>query len=157
MKVPLKPENIFMAGLAVPTEQEMEVISEAFERMGVYAEESDREVIQRLGIKTAGTEELSSSTEVIKKWIRESGIKHLAIHVDLDVLDPKTFRSLLFANPDEPYVFSPAGTMQLPQLLHLLKELSEETEVVGLGITEHMPWDAIHMRDLLSEIPILNT
>lgn len=157
VKVPLKPENIFMAGLAVPTEQEMEVISEAFERMGVYAEESDIEVIQRLGIKTAGTEELSSSTEVIKKWIRESGIKHLAIHVDLDVLDPKTFRSLLFANPDEPYVFSPAGTMQLPQLLHLLKELSEETEVVGLGITEHMPWDAIHMRDLLSEIPILNT
>ena len=157
VKVPLKPENIFMAGLAVPTEQEMEVISEAFERMGVYSEESDTEVIQRLGIKTAGTEELSSSTEVIKKWIRESGIKHLAIHVDLDVLDPQKFRSLLFANPDEPYVFSPAGTMQLPQLLHLLKELSEETEVVGLGITEHMPWDAIHMRDLLSEIPILNT
>ena len=80
-----------MAGLAVPTEQEMEVISEAFERMGVYSEESDTEVIQRLGIKTAGTEELSSSTEVIKKWIRESGIKHLAIHVDLDVLDPKNF------------------------------------------------------------------
>ncbi|WJH29566.1 arginase family protein [Paenibacillus sp. CC-CFT742] len=157
VKVPLKPENIFMAGLAVPTEQEMEVISEAFERMGVYSEESDTEVIQRLGIKTAGTEELSSSTEVIKKWIRESGIKHLAIHVDLDVLDPQKFRSLLFANPDEPYVFSPAGTMQLPQLLHLLKELSEETEVVGLGITEHMPWDAIHMRDLLREIPILNT
>ncbi|MGG4480435.1 arginase family protein [Paenibacillus illinoisensis] len=157
VKVPLKPKNIFMAGLAVPTEQEMEVISEAFERMGVYSEESDTEVIQRLGIKTAGTEELSSSTEVIKKWIRESGIKHLAIHVDLDVLDPQKFRSLLFANPDEPYVFSPAGTMQLPQLLHLLKELSEETEVVGLGITEHMPWDAIHMRDLLSEIPILNT
>jgi len=157
VKVPLKPENIFMAGLAVPTEQEAKVISEAFERMGVYSKESDTEVIQRLGIKTAGTEELSKSPDAIKEWIRESNIKHLAIHLDLDVLDPQKFRSLLFTNPDEPYVFSPAGTMQLPKLLHLIKELSEETEVVGLGITEHMPWDAIYMRNLLSEIPILNT
>ncbi|MFS0869128.1 arginase family protein [Paenibacillus xylanilyticus] len=138
VKVPLKPENVFMAGLTAPTEQETEVI-------------------HRLGIKTVGTEELSNSTEVIKEWIRKSGIKHLAIHLDLDVLDPTKFRSLLFANPDKPYDLSPAGTMPIPQLLHLIKELSEETEVVGLGITEHMPWDAINLKHLLGEIPILNT
>lgn len=92
----------------------------------------------------------------IKKWIKETGFKHLAIHLDLDVLDPNMFRSLLFAKPGEPYVFSPAGTMQIPHLLHLIKELSEETDVVGLGITEHMPWDAINLKNLLGEIPILN-
>lgn len=54
VEIPLKPENIFMAGLEAPTEQ-------------------DSEIIQRLGIKTA-------------------------------------------------------GTMQIPQLLHLMKELSEETD-----------------------------
>ncbi|WP_169081411.1 arginase family protein [Paenibacillus sp. PL91] len=156
VKTPLKPENVFIAGLAAPTEQETEVISEAFQRLGIVPTEQDTEVIQRLGIKTAGTKELMKSTESIKEWIKESGIKHLAIHLDLDVLDPKAFRSLLFANPEAPYNFSPAGTMQMPQLLHLIKELSEETDVVGLGITEHMPWDSINLKKLLGEIPILN-
>lgn len=156
VKIPLKPENVFIVGLAAPTEQETEAISEAFQRLGIAPAESDTEVIQRLGIKTAGTKELTNSTESIREWIKESGIKHLAIHLDLDVLDPKAFRSLLFANPEAPYNFSPAGTMQMPQLLNLIKELSEETDVVGLGITEHMPWDAINLKNLLGEIPILN-
>ncbi|KAF6573997.1 arginase family protein [Paenibacillus sp. EKM212P] len=156
VKIPLKPENVFIAGLAAPTEQETEAISEAFQRLGIAPAESDTEVIQRLGIKTAGAKELTNSTESIREWIKESGIKHLAIHLDLDVLDPKAFRSLLFANPEAPYNFSPAGTMQMPQLLNLIKELSEETDVVGLGITEHMPWDAINLKNLLGEIPILN-
>ncbi|MGF7036200.1 arginase [Paenibacillus mucilaginosus] len=137
VKNPLKPENVFIAGLEVPTEQ-------------------DTEIIQRLGIKTAGTQELINSTESIKDWIKQSNIKHLAIHLDLDVLDPKAFRSLLFANPEAPYDFSAAGTMQIPQLLNLIKELSEETDVVGLGITEHMPWDCINLKKLLGEISILN-
>ncbi|MGG3622305.1 arginase family protein [Bacillus gobiensis] len=137
VKTPLKPENVFIAGLAAPTEQETEVI-------------------QRLGIKTAGTKELTNSTESIKEWIKESSIKHLAIHLDLDVLDPKAFRSLLFANPEVPVNYAPEGTMQMPQLLNLIKELSEETDVVGLGITEHLPWDSIKLKNLLEEIPILN-
>ncbi|AUO07525.1 arginase [Paenibacillus jamilae] len=156
VKVPLKPENVFIAGLAAPTEEETKTFSETFQKLGVTTIETDAEVIQRLGIRTAGTKELTISTESIKEWITESGIKHLAIHLDLDVLDPKSFRSLLFANPEAPYNLSPAGTMQIPQLLHLIKELSEETDVVGLGITEHMPWDAINLKNLLGEIPILN-
>ncbi|ALC83146.1 MULTISPECIES: arginase family protein [Bacillus] len=156
VKTPLKPENVFIAGLAAPTEQETEVISEAFQRLGIAPTEQETEVIQRLGIKTAGTKELTNSTEPIKEWIKESGIKHLAIHLDLDVLDPKAFRSLLFANPEAPFNFSPEGTMQMPQLLNLIKELSEETDVVGLGITEHLPWDSIKLKNLLGEIPILN-
>jgi arginase len=137
VNIPLRPEHIFIAGLNSPTKQ-------------------DVEIIQRLGIKTAGTQELMNSYESVKEWIKESGIKHLAIHLDLDVLDPKAFRSLIFANPEAPYDFSAAGTMQMPQLLRLIQELSEETDVVGLGITEHMPWDAINLKNLLGEIPILN-
>ncbi len=156
VKIPLKPENVFISGLAAPTEQEMELFAEAFQRLGIAPTEPDTEVIQRLGIRTAGTEELANSTASIKKWIKESGIKHLAIHLDLDVLDPKAFRSLLFANPEAPFNLTPEGTMQIPQLINLIKELSEETDVVGLGITEHMPWDAINLKNLLRQIPLLN-
>ncbi|MGG4218894.1 arginase family protein [Paenibacillus jamilae] len=156
VKVPLKPENVFIAGLATPTEEETKLFSETFQKLGVTTPETDTEVIQRLGIRTAETQELTNSTVSIKEWIKENDIKHLAIHLDLDVLDPKAFRSLLFANPEAPYNLSPAGTMQMPQLLHLIKELTEETDVVGLGITEHMPWDSINLKNLLGEIPILN-
>ncbi|MCY9590660.1 arginase [Paenibacillus chitinolyticus] len=137
VKIPLNPENVFIAGINVQTDL-------------------DTEIIQRLGIKTAGTQELMNGTKSIKEWIKQSNIKHLAIHLDLDVLDPKAFRSLLFANPETPYEFSAAGTMQMSGLLNLIKELSEETDVVGLGITEHLPWDSINLRKLLGEIPILN-
>ncbi|MFC9774246.1 arginase family protein [Paenibacillus chitinolyticus] len=137
VKIPLNPENVFIAGINVQTDL-------------------DTEIIQRLGIKTAETQELMNSTKSIKEWIKQSNIKHLAIHLDLDVLDPKAFRSLLFANPEAPYEFSAAGTMQMSGLLNLIKELSEETDVVGLGITEHLPWDSINLRKLLGEIPILN-
>ncbi|MDA1477768.1 arginase family protein [Bacillus changyiensis] len=156
VKIPLKPENVFIAGLVVPTEQETKVISEEFQKLGIAPAEQDTEVIQRLGIRTAGTKELINSTESIKEWLKESNIKHLAIHLDLDVLDPQTFRSILFANPEVPVNYSPEGTMQMPQLIHLIQELSEETDVVGLGITEHLPWDSIYLKDLLDKIPILN-
>ncbi|MDA7026567.1 arginase family protein [Bacillus sp. CLL-7-23] len=156
VKIPLKPENVFIAGLVVPTEQETKVMSEEFQRLGIAPAEQDTEVIQRLGIRTAGTKELINSTESIKEWLNESNIKHLAIHLDLDVLDPQTFRSILFANPEVPVNYSPEGTMQIPQLIHLIQELSEETDVVGLGITEHLPWDSIYLKDLLNKIPILN-
>ena len=59
MKTPLKPENVFIAGLAAPTEEEAAVISEAFQRLGVAPTEPDTEMIQRLGIRTAGTEGVS--------------------------------------------------------------------------------------------------
>ncbi len=61
-------------------------------------------------------------------------------HVDLDVLDPA--RAV--------YVFAAA------RLAELLRELSADTDVVGLGFAEHMPWNAIHLKSMLAEIPILN-
>lgn len=137
VKIPLKPHNVFLAGIEETTEKESEMI-------------------QRLGIRTASTKELETSTESINKWIIENEIKHLAIHLDLDVLDPKAFRSLLFANPDlKEDIGFPTGSMQFPHLINLIKELSEETDVVGLGITEHLPWDSINIKNMLKELPIL--
>jgi arginase len=34
--------------------------------------------------------------------------------------------------------------------------VSAATDVVGLGITEHIPWDAIALKELMRKIPILN-
>jgi len=45
--------------------------------------------------------------------------------------------------------------MSFPVLARLLKDLDASTTIVGFGITEHLPWDAINLRNLLSGVPIL--
>jgi hypothetical protein len=36
----------------------------------------------------------------------------------------------------------------------LLNDVAEQVEVVGLGITEHLPWDAIAIREMPSSAPL---
>jgi arginase len=82
----------------------------------------------------------------------------LAIHFDLDVLDPASFRALLFNKPDSPPEFLagvPRGRMKPEQIVRLLHDVAGACDVVGLAITEHMPWDTLAMRNMLRQLPLL--
>lgn len=135
VKIPLKPQHVLFAGLK-PKKIE-----------------SDR--IERLGIRSVGPEELVKGSDAILKWIADNNIQHLAIHLDVDILDPKLFRSQVFAKPEPLSIDWAEGEMSLSQVAKLLKEVSMQTRIVGLGITEHMPWDAINLQSFLAELPIL--
>lgn len=114
---------------------------------------------QELKLKIASPESLEKSSEAVLEWMNENGIRHLAVHWDLDVLAPWDFRSIY---PGEPYTLAsefPAavGRMTLEGIGRLLKDISNEAEIVGLSLTEHLPWDAIRLRKTLSEIDIFKT
>ena len=121
--------------------------------------EQESEVISRLGLRVASPETLAIDSSAILTWIREEGIDHLAIHLDVDVLDPASFRSVLFAEPDpeinwlEMY---PAGKMTLAQVIRVMTDVASATEVVGLGICEHLPWDMIHLKEALARFPVIS-
>uniref|UniRef100_A0AAU2AEN5 Arginase family protein n=1 Tax=Streptomyces sp. NBC_00093 TaxID=2975649 RepID=A0AAU2AEN5_9ACTN len=138
---PLAPERVMYGGLR---------------EVGLTEQES--EVIERLGLRVAGPEALAQDSAPVLEWIEETGIEHLAIHLDLDVLDPGLFRSVLFAEP-EPEIdwlqMYPAGKMTFPQVSRLLADVAQRTEVVGLGVCEHLPWDMVHLKKALSGFPIL--
>ena len=142
VRVPLLPQKVMYAGLRETglTEQESEVIS-------------------RLGLKVASPEALQHNSTPVLEWIAENKITHLAIHLDLDVLDPATFRSVLFAEP-EPEIdwlkMYPAGKMTFTQVTRLISDVAERTDVVGMGIAEHLPWDAAHLKNALSKFPVLS-
>jgi arginase len=142
VRVPLSPQRVMYAGLREDglTEQESEVIN-------------------RLGLKVAGPEALQNDSTPVLEWIAENNIKYLAIHLDLDVLDPTTFRSVLFAEP-EPEIdwlqMYPAGKMTFAQVTRLIADVAADTDVVGMGITEHLPWDAAHLKGALAEFPVLS-
>lgn len=136
VKCPIKPEFVMYAGL-----REMSA--------------AEDEIVHRLAIHSAGPEALAKTSQPVLEWIEKKNINQLAIHFDLDVLDPSLFRSLLFAQPGGRYIENaPSGKMTLSQVARLIQDISKQTDLVGLSIAEHLPWDAINLHDFLATVPI---
>ncbi|MFV9650795.1 arginase family protein [Pseudomonas marginalis] len=139
VKRPIKPANVMYAGLQ--------------KTMAV-----ETTMIARLGLSSAGPGELAHSSEPVLQWLTSTGAKHLAIHFDLDVLDPTLFRSLLFANPEVPastWDGIAQGKMTMAQVVRLLGDVAKVVDVVGIGIAEHLPWDALALKNMLTRLPLI--
>lgn len=110
----------------------------------------------RLHLAMAAPAELKESSQIVLNWLEANDIDYVAVHWDLDVLSPGDFRSILPAKPyDDPADFPAAvGRMTLSEISRLLNDVSEKAEIVGLSIAEHMPWDAINLRNALGELAI---
>lgn len=146
VKTPVKPGNAMIAG--------WRKLPDTFSEM----QEFEDELAERMQVQRVGPEELADDSEPVLTWLRATGAKHVAVHFDLDVLDANLFRSLTFSKPGAPAPTNDdiqAGRMTLPQVVRLLTDVAKEVDVVGLGITEHMPWDAIALRNALAELPLI--
>ena len=91
-------------------------------------------------------------------WVANKGITQLAIHFDVDVLDPRKFGPVLFNEPGAPAdarAEVPRGRMAPGQVVRLLQEVAAACDVVGLAIAEYLPWEAITTRKLLRQLPLL--
>lgn len=108
------------------------------------------------GIRMATPDDLAENSQMILDWISDNDIEVLAVHFDLDVLSPDGFRSIYPAEPGTRVEDFPAavGQLRLADVVHILTDISEQSELVGLSIAEHLPWDAINLRKALSQISI---
>lgn len=141
VKRPINPANVMYAGLMETSPVETALI-------------------KRLGLEHASPEQLAHSSEPVLQWFRSTGAKHLAIHLDLDVLDPSGFRSLLFANPQAPvgaFDGIAQGKMPIADVVRLLADVAAVADVVGIGIAEHLPWDALALKNMLARLPLLGS
>ena len=113
------------------------------------------EVISSSGAYWLSVEEQTIGQN-ISDWIRNEGIDKLAIHLDIDVLDPQIFRSTMFARPDASAAGpNPRrGLMSMAQLKAILAAATQSTDIVGFGVTEYMPWDAIDLSEIMASLPI---
>lgn len=110
----------------------------------------------RLGLRHAFSDELKQSSAPVLQWIKDVGIEHVAIHFDVDVLDPKFFRSQLFNNPDSDGIVDAShGTMTLPQVTRLIVDVANQTDVVGISFAEHMPWDDINLMNMMDKFSFM--
>ncbi|QOL13457.1 arginase family protein [Dickeya dianthicola] len=139
VEVPVKPENVMFAGLGPTTDMETKFI-------------------KRLDLKKAGPAELADTSAPVLEWLRAIGAKHLAVHLDLDVLDVNKFHALYFGKPDAPagaFDGITQGKMTMQQIVRLLGDVAQAVDIVGLGITEHLPWDAIALKNMLASLPLI--
>lgn len=139
----VEPKNILFVGVHDPTTWEASEI-------------------QRLGLQVVGPDALAESgSQPVLNWVKATGKKHLAVHVDLDVLDPAHFRALLFAEPGistDKWAGTAEGELTIPQLVKVVSDLSAvEAKIVGIGFAEHVPWDALALKNMLAKLPLLGT
>lgn len=116
------------------------------------------EIIERLGLRRAGANSLANGSSPVLDWIATEHITNLAVHFDVDVLDPKNFGPVVFNKPDAPADWLPGvprGRMLQDQIVRLLQDVAAACDVVGLAITEYMPWEAITTRNMLRKLPLL--
>lgn len=139
VRQPVLPQNIMIAGIHHPLEHEEQFLSEN-------------------NIRTCSPEDVRAGAKSVAAWIIDQQIKYLAIHIDLDVLDPTYFRSVLFARPgrgENDFGGAAEGKLTIADVLALVNTATAEINTVGVTIAEHLPWDAINLKTMLAKLPLL--
>lgn len=120
--------------------------------------DKERAYIERIGATVIGNAELDADFANVADWVRASGASRLLVHFDLDVLSPQVFRAQYFAAPGKVEAGAAApgsGRLSFEQVTGLIARAGESAEIVGLSITEHLPWDAENLQNTLRKLPLL--
>ena len=43
----------------------------------------------------------------------------------------------------------------MAEVLKLVHQATSQTEAVGITLAEHLPWDMLNLKNMLSELPLL--
>lgn len=124
--------------------------------MDEFNSSAEGEKVKSLGLQVIRPQEVAENSVAVLKWLKDSQIRHIAIHLDLDSLDPHKFFSQLTNDPfsDEKFP-TVTGKLDLRQVARLLKDVSANADVVGLTFAEYMPWDALHLQKMMNQLPIM--
>ncbi|MFU0876939.1 arginase family protein [Kluyvera cryocrescens] len=135
----LNPAKIMIAGIHDPLAYEADYLA-------------------RHNIATIAPEQVKNGGKEVMAWIEREHIEYLAIHIDLDVLDPSLFRSVLFARPgrgEHDFGDVAEGKLAIEEVLNLITLATSKAEPVGLTIAEHLPWDMLNLKNMLCALPLM--
>ena len=120
----------------------------------------ETERLAALGVRRVDQTALEDLDRQVLEWVDREAITHIAVHLDLDVLDPAIFRAQGFSIPGVAVPEAQAGRtgrMNFAQLGGVLALIERRCEVVGFGMTEHLPWDMLNLQDMMAQVAILKT
>lgn len=103
------------------------------------------ERVKDFGLSALSAKDVSQDSNKVLSWLKKSGVKKVAIHLDLDVLDAK-----------ELYVaVGNTGALSTTQVARLINDVASEYEIVALTIAEHFPKVEIMLRNFLAKLPLI--
>ncbi len=115
----------------------------------------ERRVMDEFGLHAVPSASLARDSSALLDWLDRSGFRRVAVHWDMDVLDPALFRSLLFNNPDVPEpIEAEHGKLTIHQVRRLLQDIDRHCDMVGLTLAEYMPWDAFQLSQTFAALSI---
>ena len=104
---------------------------------------------ESLGIESISGKEFANNEAkafgAISAWLQARGAKKVLIHLDLDVLNP---RELYVAVGD-------SGVLSIAQVVGAINVVSQNAEVVGLTIAEHLPKAELQLKEMLKKLPLI--
>ena len=98
------------------------------------------------GIKHLTPEETVSGSEKVIEWLRNTGASNVAIHFDMDVLDPNEIIAAVGVVPDG---------MKIAEVVRVINDVAKEKNLVGLTVAEPMPRTATILKEMLNQLPLL--
>lgn len=128
----IKPQNVLFIGLH---SNEAEHYNARRESLG----------IQAIWGKDMVSDE-AKAISAMSAWLKERGITKVLIHLDLDVLNPK---ELYVAVGD-------TGVLSVANVINTINALSQNAEVVGLTIAEHLPKAELQLKAMLKKLPLIS-
>ena len=109
-------------------------------------EEGGRERQRELGIASVSPADVAENSVSVMKWLENTGVSKVVIHLDLDVIDPVELIAGVGVEP---------GGMPIPSVVRLINDVSSRYDVVGLTVAEPMPRVAIKLKNMLEQLPLL--
>ena len=102
---------------------------------------------RQYGIRHLTPEDVRSQGDAVHEWLKSCGATKVVVHLDLDVLDPAEIIAAVGVVPNG---------LKIAEVVKVINEISEEKEIVGLTVAEAMPRTAIRIKNMLSQLPLLN-
>lgn len=101
---------------------------------------------QQYGICHLSPADIAAGLDGLRQWLRTCGASRVAVHFDMDVLDPAEIVAAVGVVP---------GGMTMAEVAEVVAAVAAEKELVGLTVAEPMPRTAIRLRSLFARLPLL--
>ncbi|MDL0088670.1 arginase family protein [Campylobacter gastrosuis] len=98
---------------------------------------------ERLNVASISCNSVNKSSDEVMAWLKERAKRKILVHFDLDALDPNELRIAVGADPNG---------LSISAVTKLIKEISQNYDIVGLTIAEPMPVQMIKLRKILNDI-----
>ncbi len=109
-----------------------------------------------LGIRRAGRDALGAGNpETILSWIREKGIRHLAVHVDMDSVGAADLRGGIQREQSSASLCQ-SDFRPVKQMEKLFSELHGKVNVVGFDVMEYELMNAPEFKEAVRALDIFN-